>query len=157
MGAELERRQRITPPSIGQLFDECCPFYMSIGMSYKEFWEGDVCLPKFYLRAYKIKQEREQQESNFRAWLDGTYTMKAFEVVLQNAFAKDGTPPAEYFDKPVPLTEKQQEKRKEENAEAEKLRVKVALDNFINMYKKERSVENGRRSNNRQPDDRDRQ
>ncbi len=34
-----------SPKSLIQLFDECCFAYMSIGMSYSEFWEGDVHSP----------------------------------------------------------------------------------------------------------------
>lgn len=136
MGAELERRQRITPGSLTQLFDECCPFYMSIGMSYNEFWEGDVCLPRIYMQAYEIQQKRRLQEMNYSAWLSGVYTMRAYEVVMHNAFAKQGTEPAQYYSKPIELTREQAADPTEDDIEFERLKVQVALDNFINSFKK---------------------
>lgn len=108
---------------------------MSIGMSYGEFWEGDVALPKFYREAYKLKQERELEQANFGAWLQGFYNAKAYAVVLGNAFAEKGAAPLEYFDKPIELGKKTEEQQ-EEDVESARLRMKIALDNFVNFYKK---------------------
>lgn len=108
---------------------------MSIGMSYDEFWEGDVALPKFYREAYRLKQQRELEQANFGAWLQGFYNAKAYAVVLGNAFAEKGAAPLEYFDKPI-LLGKKTEEQQEEDAESARLRVKIALDNFVNYYKK---------------------
>ncbi len=107
---------------------------MSIGMSYGEFWEGDVALPKFYREAYKLKQERERNQANFTAWLNGLYTAKAYAVVLGNAFADKNAEPLEYFDKPIPLTPEEQP---QPDPEQERLRVRAALNNLVNFYKKE--------------------
>lgn len=107
---------------------------MSIGMSYGEFWEGDVALPKFYREAYKLKQERETQQANFSAWLQGLYNAKAYAVVLGNAFADKSSEPLEYFDRPIELGKKSEEQQ--EDVETARLRVKVALDNFVKFYKK---------------------
>lgn len=108
---------------------------MSIGMSYDEFWEGDVALPKFYRGAYKLKRERETEQANFNAWLQGFYNAKAYAVVLGNAFAEKGADTLEYFDKPIPLGKKTEEQQ-EEDVESARLRMKIALDNFVNFYKK---------------------
>lgn len=106
---------------------------MSIGMSYDEFWEGDVALPKFYREAYRLRQERELQQTNFSAWLQGFYNAKAYAVVLGNAFADKNSEPLEYFDKPIELGKKVEE---QEDVEAARLRMRIALDNFVNFYKK---------------------
>lgn len=107
---------------------------MSMGMTYSEFWEGDVALPKFYRESYKLMQEREAEKANFYAWLQGIYNTKAYSVVLGNAFAKEGAQPLEYYDKPIELRKKE-EKPQPEDAELAKLRMKIALDNFVNFYK----------------------
>ncbi len=110
---------------------------MSIGMSYGEFWEGDAALPKFYREAYKIKQEREREQINFAAWLNGLYTAKAYSVVLGNAFSKKGAQPLEYFDKPIDLTPEEKQPSPDEEEQA-RLRMLVNLDNFVNFYKKKK-------------------
>lgn len=113
---------------------------MSIGMSYYEFWEGDVALPKFYREAYKLRQERETQQTNFNAWLNGLYTMKAYGVVLGNAFSDKDTEPLEYFDKPIelksdPAAYDPPAEPTEDEVAAARLRMRIALDNFVNFYK----------------------
>lgn len=115
------------------IFNEACPQYMSIGMSYGEFWEGDVALPKFYREAYRLKQERDLKQANFNAWLNGFYTAKAYAVVLGNAFADENAEPQEYFNKPIPLTPEEQPPP---DPELERLRMRIALDNFVNAHKK---------------------
>lgn len=113
---------------------------MSIGMSYEDFWEGDVALPKFYREAFKLRQERETQQANFGAWLNGLYNAKAYAVVLGNAFSDKDAEPLEYFDKPIELKSETAQPDKpaepsEDEVAAARLRMKIALDNFVNFYK----------------------
>lgn len=108
---------------------------MSMGMSYDEFWEGDVALPKFYREAYKLKQEREFEQANFNAWLQGFYNTRAYAVVLGNAFADKNSEPMEYFDKPIQLGKKTKEQQVED-VESARLKMRIALDNFVNYHKK---------------------
>ena len=58
-------------------FEELCPFYMSIGMTYKEFWEEDVSLAKIYLKAWKLKQKREAEMIKWQLWEQGLYIYEA--------------------------------------------------------------------------------
>ena len=117
---------------------------MSMGMTYSEFWEGDVALPKFYRESYKLMQEREAERANFNAWLQGIYNTKAFSVVLGNAFAKEGSPPLEYFDKPIELRKNDEKPMPEsveptpEEVELARVRMAIALDNFVNFYKQKK-------------------
>ena len=132
MGSEPERREVSSPKSLTALFNEVCPFYMSIGMTYKEFWEGDVCLPKFYLRAHKMKQERELEQNNFNAWLQGKYVHDAIAVVLSNAFSDRHRASSHYHEKPMELKphEKSEEEHELEQKAAE-ARVRLAVDNLF--------------------------
>ena len=146
MGSELERRAVSSPTPLTDLFNEVCPFYMSIGMSYKEFWEGDVCLPSFYLKAHNLKREREDEQNNFNAWLHGLYVHEAFGVVLSNAFADRNAPSSHYPEKPYELKPKEKsEEDKEKEQELARLRVKIALDNFT-------AAINGSMAKNKQED-----
>ena len=136
-----------SPEEIIKLLDENCIFYMSIGMSYADYWEGDNCLPSFYLWAYQKRRKREIEEKNYTAWLEGFYNMNAFGVVLSNAFAGENSSPAEYYDKPVEIFPKEKTaEEKEKEQEAARLRMKIALDNFaaaVNSQYKRKGQKNG--------------
>ena len=130
------QRQLSSPSEIVDFLDEMCSFFMSIGMSYKDYWEGENALPDFYLRAYKMKREREMDDANIKAWLNGFYDFAAYSMAISNAFAGKDDTPSQYFDKPQPLishsgkpVEKSQEEIEKEQ-EIARLRVKIALDNF---------------------------
>lgn len=100
---------------------------MAIGMSPKEYWEGDPYLVVDYKRAHNLKVEQRNQE----LWLQGLYIYNAFGTVLANAFAKKGSKKERYLEKPIritPLTE--QEKR----VQAEEERKKV-IAHFTRMEK----------------------
>nr|DAQ31107.1 MAG TPA: hypothetical protein [Caudoviricetes sp.] len=53
---------------------------MSMGMTYKEFWEGDNDLPIFYRK----KHEYDLQRMNEAAFLQGSYVAKAIAACLSN-------------------------------------------------------------------------
>lgn len=56
-----------------EIFEECFPFYLSIGMSYAEYWDGDPSLPRYFRQAFEMKQKRD----NELAWLHGLYVYDA--------------------------------------------------------------------------------
>ena len=93
-------------------FYELFPYYLSIGMTYEQYWEGDCALVKYYRQAEEMRNEKRNQEM----WLQGMYVYEAIcdaSPVLQ-AFAKKGTKPIPYSTKPYPLSDKQA-KREEED------------------------------------------
>ena len=105
--------------TIKEAFDEICPFFMAIGMSYDEFWNKDPFIAKTYLKAHEIRQKQE----NERLWLQGYYNYIAFAYVspIFNPFAKRGTKPIAYPSKPIPLNQEEIETRKD-NARQERLK-----------------------------------
>lgn len=72
-----------------ELFKRECPRYMSMGMTYKEYWEGDNDLPIFYRK----KHEYDLQHMNEMAYLQGVYVAKAISACFSNGEFK-------YPDKP---------------------------------------------------------
>lgn len=85
------------------MFNEHFPYYLAIGMTYKQYWEEDCTLVKHYRKADEIKQKRVNQE----AWLQGMYI---YDVLLRvspvlHAFAKSDVKPVEYLKKPYSITE----------------------------------------------------
>lgn len=93
-------------------FYEVFPYYLSIGMTYEQYWDGDCTLPKYYRKAEELRKEKRNQE----LWLQGMYVYEAICDVapILHAFAKKGTKPTPYSSKPYPLTNKQVEQEEEE-------------------------------------------
>lgn len=91
-------------------FYEHFPYYLSIGMTAEQYWDGDPDLVKYYRKAEEIRTERRNQEF----WLQGMYIYEALADVspILHAFAKKGTRPHPYTDKPYPLSEKQRKVNK---------------------------------------------
>ena len=103
-------------------FYEVFPYYLSIGMSPEQYWDGDPMLVKYYRRADEINRARRNQE----LWLQGMYIYEALCDVspVLNAFAKKGTKPNPYTDHPYPISAKDRdaEKKLQEQREREKAR-----------------------------------
>lgn len=89
-------------------FYEVFPYYLSIGMTYEQFWNDDPMLTKYYREAEEIRNEKKNQE----LWLQGAYIYEAIADLspVLHAFAKKGTKPQPYVDSPYPITKKQQER-----------------------------------------------
>ena len=104
---------------VGDRLDRLCPYMMLMGLSYEEFWHGNVCKWKYIEETYQLR--RKQQ--NEMLWLQGAYVYDAFGVVISNAFAKKGSKPAQYMAEPIRITPMTEEERKEEKRKmVEKLR-----------------------------------
>ena len=105
-----------------EIFEESFPFYLAIGMSFAEYWEGDAKLAQYYRKAYQIKQD----EIKNNAWLQGLYFYDAVSTALHNALRGMGKtkPPAkDYAKQPYEFNKKnktEQEKAKEVEIEQEK-------------------------------------
>jgi hypothetical protein len=102
-----------------EVFEECFPFYLAIGMSSAEYWTGDPSLVRYFRKAYKIKQE----ETNNNAWLQGMYIYDAVSTALHNALRGKNTQAREYAKQPYNFENKEktiQEKAKEVEIEQEK-------------------------------------
>lgn len=89
-------------------FYEQFPYYLAIGMTPEQYWDGDPALAKYYRKADAIKSERVNQE----LWLQGMYIYEAIcdASPILHSFAKKGTKPHPYTDKPYPLSDKQRKR-----------------------------------------------
>lgn len=106
----------VTPTEIksfAEVFREQCPVYMSIGMTYDEFWNGTPRMTEAYRKAHELKQD----EMNFSLWLQGYYDYVAVGTALSNAFKDRGKKADEYLKEPIRLRPKT---KKELEAEQER-------------------------------------
>ena len=109
---------------------------MSYGMSYDEFWYGDVYRTKFYRDAYKIKVRQKDEE----LWLQGMYVYEALCKVspILHAFSKKGTKPLQYSPKPY-MSNMEFEKSKVDKEQEEKnaqLIARLHFENWARAMKK---------------------
>lgn len=91
------------------MLDRSCTYYMAIGVSYDEFWNGDYTRLKYVLDAHKIKLELRNQE----LWLQGLYVYDAVSVAVSNALSDRG-PKQKYIEKPIRITELNELEKEEE-------------------------------------------
>ena len=110
-----ERESSLPFVTYTERFYEHFPYYLAIGMTPEQYWEGDPALVKYYRKADEIRLERLNQEK----WLQGMYIYEAIcdASPILHSFAKKGSKPHPYTDKPYPITDKQ---RKQNTVEKEK-------------------------------------
>ncbi len=131
MGGELLD----SSPSISytETFYKQFPFYLSIGMTYDLYWNGDCLLPKYYRESYKMSRDRINQE----LWLQGAYIYDALCKVspILNAFAKSGTKPQPYPEKPYSLEIKDIKNDKKDREKANRQRAKAMFQAWASKLK----------------------
>lgn len=102
------------PPTLAEIFTQAFPYYLSMGMTYDEFWFGAPSLVRAYRKAHDLKRH----ERNYELWMQGRYIFEALRCApLLVGFPKEGVKPGNYPDMPYPLTEKE---AKEQEAERER-------------------------------------
>ena len=131
MGGELLSQPTHTK-TFSEIFDECFPFYLAIGMTYAEYWEGDPSLPQYYRKAYKIKQE----EINHNAWLQGLYVYDAISTALYNSLRGKGKKAEKYAEKPYQFQREKTEAEKAKEVENEQQKAMLWMENFVKINSK---------------------
>ena len=81
---------------------------ITYGMSVKEFWEDNPDLFWAYRFSFYTNKKAEQEEMNFRLWLQGVYFHEAVAVALSNSFGKGKK--VSYAQKPYNLTKEDEER-----------------------------------------------
>ena len=106
--------------SYTEKFYEVFPFYLSIGMTPEQFWDGDPALTKYYRKAHELQRKRRNED----LWLQGMYIYEALCDVspLLQAFAKRGTKAHPYVDRPYSITkdDREEERKLKEQRDREK-------------------------------------
>lgn len=105
MGGDLleepEPSQEIDEFPMGTLFEKQCPYFLSLGMSWDEYWHGDNSLPQAYVAKFEIERDRE----NISQWRLGQYMMAAIAASLSEK--------NKYPEEPFPMSKEQADEQKE--------------------------------------------
>ncbi len=94
---------------------------MAMGMTYEQFWDGDVWLVNAYRQADAIRRRRKNEE----LWLEGVYMAEALSATVGNMFSKGNK--HQYPSEPIPITREEQEARREREEKAKMERMKAAF------------------------------
>ena len=111
-------------------FYELFPYYLSIGMTYEQYWESDPMLAKYFRQADELRNERKNQE----LWLQGLYMYNALAAIMP---VKKGEEQPKYPEKPFTISEKQRKREKIEEEKARFEKGKMAMERFMSRTNKQ--------------------
>ena len=131
------------PPTLAEIFTQAFPYYLSMGMTYNEFWFGTPSLVRAYRKAYDMKRH----ERNYELWMQGRYIFDALRCApLLVGFPEKGTKPGDYPDMPYQLTEKEAKEREimRENENTKRFIAQLEAESKRNLEKaKKEAVKDG--------------
>ena len=98
------------PRTNEELYLTVFPYYLSLGCSYKEFWEENA----YIAAAYRDAEQYRREQINHDLWLQGLYFSSAINSALAMAFwNKKGRKPDGYLQYPIAFTEREKDAEKE--------------------------------------------
>lgn len=112
------------------MFEELCPYYMSIGMTYEEFWYKDVRLVEYYRRADELRTRKRNQE----LWLQGAYFYEALldaSPMFRLSMSKRTIKPEPYAKEPYPVTADEVREREERERRLREEKLKAEFAAFV--------------------------
>lgn len=127
-----------------KVFEEQCPYYLSIGMTYEQYWDQDCTAVIFYRKAHELRLEEE----NFKLWLQGRYVYDAICCVapILRAMSK-ARKPLEYHERPFTLQTAYSEMRKKQAEEESDRKARAQMETFAERFNRkfrERSGNDGK-------------
>lgn len=114
---QIDQRQ---PQTFTDIFEDVFPYYLSIGMTYDQFWYDEPRLVRSYRKADELKRRRMNEE----LWLAGMYTADALSATVGNMFSKKKQ---KYPSEPRPITEIELRERKERERNLKMEKIKAAF------------------------------
>lgn len=136
----MDGNEGLNLQSYTEIFEQLCPYYMSIGMSYDEFWNQSVDLVKAYRKAYELREKRRNQE----LWLQGMYFYEALcdaSPLFRFSMKKGIIKPEPYVKEPYPITAAEVRAREERLAREKEERLKAEFASFAEQMRKKMSIE----------------
>jgi len=143
----------------GEIFDECFPHYLLMGMTPEQYWDGESFLKKAYRKAYALRIENDQRLADQQNWYMGQYLIRALNAVpllVAGLNVKSSTRLPEYPDKPFLATmeeHKKAEARKQKEEDQTKLAMalmQAAFNKFNKNFEKRQQNEKQKAMNSGQ-------
>ena len=133
----MDGNEGLNLQSYGEIFEQLCPYYMSIGMSYDEFWNQDVSMVKAYRKADELRERRRNQGY----WMQGLYVYEALcdaSPLFRFTMKKGSIKPEPYLKEPHPITAAELREREEREAKLKEERLKAEFAMFVERMRKKK-------------------
>lgn len=132
MGGELLKGSPSDFSYTKQFYDYF-PYYLSMGMTYDQYWNDDCLLTKYYRKADEMSLKKKNQEM----WLQGMYFYDALCKVspILHAFAKSGVEPVPYPSEPYSLTGEDIEAKKKAEQKRNRQRARIVFEIWAENWK----------------------
>lgn len=109
--------------SFAEAYEKAFPTYLSMGMTYREYWDEDAKLVTYYRESFKLLQKRK----NYDSWLQGRYVYEAMSATLSSLFAKNKSDIYPYPSEPYPMTKEDLEEHERREYEARRERIMASF------------------------------
>lgn len=136
-GNDTKGLEESEPFSPTKLFNAQCPVFMSMGMSYDEYWNCSAERTRAYKEAYKIKR----QQMNQQLWLGGMYVAHAIAATVGNMLSGKSAQKTEYPREPLPLSASDVEERKERERKRKFEMMKQSMHAYAEEHNKRMKTE----------------
>lgn len=114
-----------------EIFEEVCPYYIAIGMSLDEYWNGSPHLVKYYRQSHRLQMEQQNQI----AWIQGLYFKAALDSTLGTMFRSRGSKAIPYVEKPFDIFPKTEREKEQEAIEQRRKAVE-----YFNMLIRQQEI-----------------
>lgn len=104
---------------------------MAMGMSYDDFWHGDVHMVKAYRKAHRIKKQMKSAEQ----YMMGLYVYHAI-CAAHPLFAFKPHEPMHYLEEPLPIDDREAKEREERKEREHYEDVKTRFEAFAESFNK---------------------
>ena len=106
------------------IFTEALPYYLKIGMTYEQYWDGDVSAHRAYRKADRLRMN----DANQLAWLQGAYFYEALMDAAPaiKAFCKQRAHPYRKEPYDIDAAEKKRREEREQRKRYNRIKEKVA-------------------------------
>ena len=126
------------PLSLVDAFTKACPVYMSYGMTYEQFWDGDVCAHKAYKEAAKLLIKRQNEQAH----LQGAYIYEALAAVAPLFRGMKPSRAQAYRKEPYDIFAEDAKRREEEEQRKRYVNIKDKVAAFAKAFNDKRKSKN---------------
>lgn len=120
------------PSTFTERFHEEFPFYLAIGMTPEQYWDGDASLTKAYRKAYELKQK----QVNRQLWMQGMYVYEAIcdASPIYNFWSTRREKARPYPTEPYPITKQEILEKRERDAKRKQRELRKRMRDYMNKW-----------------------